>query len=417
MRIPLLSVALLLLPQDDLDSQVRAYLADPAGNKALADAIARRPLAEIEKAIRASRRYDPKPSGVVNARAKNAVEPAVEVAYQLWVPEHDPAKRYPLLVSLHGQHGTAEGEMRTWLEEVKKEPGLFLLAPDAAKGGWGRSRVGFANVQAVIRDAIEKWPIDPLKVYVDGASMGGNGSFQFAYMFPDLVAAAAPRAGGPEFFKDEKDPKVARPRFLQNLRNTPVYWIVGVKDDKVPIEWVRAAKAKADELKLDLVYREMDGGHEWFPAENPKVLEWLRGKTREPYPKVIEWITHERIWNRVAWLEITGFSKEAQEAWKRTYVDLENKPLEERLHFVQPVEVKAEIDRERNTIKVTSKFATELRFYVSDAMLDLDKEISITVNGTASKKKVTRSASVLLESAVRSREQLFSAVIDVKVGK
>ncbi len=415
----LLSCVLCILPatQDELDSQVRTVLADPVANKALIESISKRPIAEIEKAIRGSRRYESKPAGLVKDKAKNAFEAGVTVEYQLWVPEHDAAKRYPLLVSLHGQHGTADGAMRLWLEEVKKEEGLFLLAPDAAKGGWGRSRVGFASVQAVIRDAIEKWPIDPLRVYVDGASMGGNGSFQFAYMFPDLVAAAAPRAGGPEFFKDEKDPKLARPRFLQNLRNTPVYWIVGVKDEKVPIDWVRAAKAKADELKLDLVYREMEGGHEWFPQESPKVLEWLRGRTRDPYPKRVEWMTHERIWNRVAWIEITGFSKEAQEVWKRTYVDLENKPLEERLHFVHPVEIKAEVDREKNVIRVTSKFVTELRVYVSDAMLDLDKEISVTVNGTTTKKKVTRSASVLLESAVRSREQLFAATIDVKVSK
>lgn len=407
-------LALLLFLQDDIESQVRRYLADPAAHKALAESLVKRAVPELDRAIRKSRTYESKASGVVKGTAKNAVEAGVEVAYQLWVPEHDAAKRYPLLVSLHGQSGSSEDQMRGWLDEVRKEEGLFLLAPDAAKGGWGRSRVGFGNVQAVIRDAIEKWPIDPLRVYVDGCSMGGNGSFQFAYMFPDLVAAAVPRAGGPEFFKDEKDPKKARSRFMENLRNTPVYWIVGAKDEKVPIEWVRAAKARADELKLDLTYREMDGGHEWFPEENGKVLEWLRGKTRDPYPAVVQWTTHERIWNRCAWLEIAGFSKDAQEVWKRTYVNLENQKLEERLHFVQPVEAKAEIDREKNAIKVTTKHVTELKLWLSDAMLDLDKEIAITVNGTTTKKKVTRSSTTLLESALRSREQLFSATIEVK---
>jgi hypothetical protein len=159
----------------------------------------------------------------------------------------------------------------------------------------------------------------------------------------------------------------------------------------------------------------MEGGHEWFPQENGKVLEWLRGKVRDPYPKVVHWMTHEKIWNRCAWLEITGFSKDAQEMWKRTYVDLENKPLEERLHFVQPVEARAEIDREKNSITITTKHVTELRLHLADAMVDLDREIAVTVNGTTTKKKAARSASVMLESAKRSREQLFSAVIDVKV--
>jgi predicted esterase len=405
-------VLALLLQAEDLPTLVRDYL---AGNKALVEKIAARPVAEVERAIRASRVYEKREAGVAEHAVANAHDPAVPVRYLLRVPEYDPAKRYPMLVSLHGQGGNAKGQYAGWRREVEKEEDLFVLVPDAARGGWGRSRLGFGTIHAVIRDALARYPVDPNRVILDGGSMGGNGSFQFAAYFPDVFAGVAPRIGGPEFVKDASG-KVTTARFLENFRNVPIYWIVGVKDEKCPIDWARAVKSRMEELKLDLTYREMDGGHEWFPQENPRVVEWLRGRKRDPYPKLVHWVTHERIWARAYWVEITGFSAKADERWMRTYVSDTNEKIEERLGFVHPVEVRAEIDREANAVRVAAKHVTELRLHVSDAMLDLDREITVFVDGAQkAKKKVTRSAKALLESAARDREMLFSASLDVKL--
>jgi hypothetical protein len=179
---------------------------------------------------------------------------------------------------------------------------------------------------------------------------------------------------------------------------------------------VRAGKKRMEELKLDLTYRELDGGHEWFPQENGRVLEWIRGRKRDPYPKVVHWVTHERVWSRAYWVEITAFAKAADERWKRTYVTDANEKIEERLAFVHPIDVRAEIDRDANAIRLSAKHADEVRFHLSDAMLDLDREILVTVDGAVrAKKKVVRSARAVLESAQRDREMLFSATLDVKL--
>lgn len=405
----------LLLQADDVSALVREYLADPAKNKALVERIAARAVGEVERAVRASRTYEKREPGVVEGTAANMHDPSQIVSYLMLVPPHDPEKRYPLLVSLHGQNGSAKSHIGGWRRDVEKEGGLFLLVPDAARGGWGRSRLGFGTMHGAIRDALAKYPIDPNRVFLDGGSMGGNGSFQFGTHFPDLFAAMAPRIGGPEFVKDASG-KVTAARFLENLRNLPVYWIVGVKDEKCPIDWVRVAKKRMEDLKLDLTYRELDGGHEWFPQENPKVLEWLRAKKRDPYPRIVHWVTHERIWNRAYWLEIATISKAADERWKRTYVTDKNEPIEERLAFVHAAEVRAEIDREANAVRLTAKHVEEVRLHLSDAMLDLDRDVTVFVDGAQkARKKVTRSVRTVLESAPRDREMLFSATLDVKL--
>ena len=377
----------LLLHADDVGTLVREYLADPAKNKALVEKIAARSIGEVEIAVRASRTYEKRDPGVVNGAAANTHDPSQIVPYLILVPPHDPEKLHPLLVSLHGQNGSAKSHIGNWRRDVEKEDGLFLLVPDAARGGWGRSRLGFGNVHGVIRAALAKYPIDPNRVILDGGSMGGNGSFQFGTCFPDMFAAMAPRIGGPEFVKNASG-KVTTARFLENLRNLPVYWIVGAQDEMCPIDWARVAKNLMEDLKLDLTCRELDGGHEWFPQENPKVLEWLRAKKRDPYPRVVHWVTHERIWNRSYWLEITAISKAADERRKRTYMTDKNEPIEERLAFVHAAEVYAEIDR----------------------------EVTVYVDGAQkTRKKVTRSARTVLESAQRDREMLFSAMLDVKL--
>ncbi|MBI4565571.1 MAG: hypothetical protein HY716_12825 [Planctomycetes bacterium] len=83
---------------------------------------------------------------------------------------------------------------------------------------------------------------------------------------------------------------------------------------------------------------------------------------------------------------------------------------------MQQVEIRAEIDRESNAIRVTTKFVKKFRIYLHDSMLDLDRPISVTVDGRSPVKKTAKqSASVLLESALRDREMLFTAAIDVDV--
>ncbi|MBI4565570.1 MAG: hypothetical protein HY716_12820 [Planctomycetes bacterium] len=159
----------------------RRYFAEPSARAELAGQIAKHPLTDIERAIRASRVFERLPSGFVKGKAPNPYAAEVQVEYFLHVPEYDPAKRYPLIMTLHGQGGQANPEpyQSVWIDEVKKDGGFFFLLPHAAqgRGSWGRSRMGYGNALGPLRDVIEKYPIDLNQIYLDGVSMGGQGSF------------------------------------------------------------------------------------------------------------------------------------------------------------------------------------------------------------------------------------------------
>ena len=60
----------------------------------------------------------------------------------------------------------------------------------------------------------------------------------------------------------------------------------------------------------------------------------------------------------------------------------------------------------------------KLRIYLDDEMVDLDRPVTITVNGrTLHDKKVKRSVDVLIEEARRrgDRSMTFSAFVELKI--
>jgi dienelactone hydrolase len=375
------------------------------------------PLAEVEAALRT-----PPKRGLVDAkgqivkkRIRNQHPLGVEFEYVLWVPQdYSPDKTWRLIVSLHGQNGNGEQFIRNWLSDVQRDGATFLLCPSAGRGGWGNSLLGYHHVLDALRDVTATYAIDLDRVYLDGASMGGNGSFQFACFHPDLFAGVAPRSGGPLFRKTTKEDKNVTAEGLENLMATPLYWIIGAKDPEVDNAWVHVAKALLDPLKSDFTFKEFpDGGHEWFPQENAAVLAWMGAKKRDAYAPRVAIDTNERATNRNFWLEIAEFS--GKENLKRGYKDLDGKVIEERTLFFDHAHAKAELLKESNEIKITATGAREIRVYLHETMVDYSKPLTVTVNASRSKLDLKPSLDTLLESARRDRGLLYTASVKVKV--
>jgi predicted esterase len=409
----------LLLQQDDA---VERYLAekDKAARSRLLSEI-KAPIAEVESALRKAPHRPPvEATGqVVRRRIKNQHPLGVEFQYDLWVPrDYAPDRTWRLIISLHGQGGTGDQFIHNWLADVQRDGATFLLCPSAGRGGWGASQLGYHHILDSLRDVAAAYAIDADKIFLDGASMGGNGSFQFACFYPDLFAGVAPRSGGPMFrylpTGTGKQDKTVTAEGLENLLATPLYWIVGAKDPEVPNAWVKIAKAQLDALKSDFTFKEFpDGGHEWFPQENAAVLEWMGTKRRDPYPPRVGLDTNERAYNRNFWLEISEFA--GKELLKRNYMDFDKKTIEERILFPEHAHVRAEVVKESNEIKITATGARELKVYLHERMIDLSKPVTITVNGSRSKVDAKPSVETLLESARRDRGLLYTASVKVKV--
>ncbi|HZE98750.1 MAG TPA: hypothetical protein VE981_17185 [Planctomycetota bacterium] len=413
----LLLLALLLQ-----DSAVERYLAekDKAARSRLLSEI-RGPLADVETALRTPPKRAPVDAKgqIVRKRIKNQHALGVEFEYVLWVPQdYSPDKACRLIVSLHGQSGNGDQFIRNWLADVQRDGQTFLLCPSAGRGGWGASLLGYHHILDSMRDVMATYAIDLDRVFLDGASMGGNGSFQFACFYPDLFAGAAPRSGGPMFryipTGTGKQDKTVTAEGLENLMATPLYWTVGARDPEVPNAWVQIAKAQLDSLKGDFTFKEFpDGGHEWFPQENAAVLAWMDTKRRDAYPVRVGIDTNERAYSRNFWLEISEFA--GKELLKRNYMDFDKKTIEERTLFPEHSHVKAELLRESNEIKISATGAREIRVYLHERMIDLTKPLTLTVNGTRTKLDVKPSLETLLESARRDRGLLYTASAKVKV--
>jgi pimeloyl-ACP methyl ester carboxylesterase len=421
-------LAAVLLVQDTQEL-VDRYFAELERSKRepIENQLASRPVTEVEEAVRkGAGRAGLTPSvrgGEVAVRESKTRVGGVAFRYHLYVPKDcDPAKRYRLIVSLHGTSGTGEQALALWRENAAAMGDVFVLAPSIVGDAWGGSTRGHSHVLTAIHEVVRDFPVDANQVWMDGVSMGGTGTFRIAGYVPDRFAGVMPRVQGPRFDGDppppgQKEAVNVRPRFLENFKNVPVYWIVGEKDELVPIKWMRLGHEKLKSLGYDIVYREMPRGHEAYAEENAAIVEWMSKKTRDPYPTEVVWHSAEHAYRRAYWVEVEKHA--AGPSKQYAYQDFAGKVLETRTEYKNPAIVKATVKRADNAIEATVEgAATPLTFWLSDAMLDLDKPVVVRVNGVkVSDKKVARSVKTMLLDAHErmDRAMIFSAKVEVRV--
>ena len=223
--------------------------------------------------------------------------------YRILFPEHyDHRKKYPLLLFLHGAgergkdnelqltHGASlflKGENR------KRFP-AFVVFPQCPRDTWWAAidldmnhiplKLDFdysRKITAPLKSAIEltqmlikKEGVDPKRVYIVGISMGGMGTFEAVYHYPELFAAAIPICGGGD--SKAYDKRVSKISF----------WIFhGAADDVVDVKYSREMVDRLKKMKAEVKYTEYPGvQHEsWNEAfAEPELLPWLFSKKRQP---------------------------------------------------------------------------------------------------------------------------------------
>lgn len=368
--------------------------------------------AAVEKMARTPFRGGGSPGNVELRLGKSALD-GEEFPYALHVPkEYEPGRAWPLIVTLHGTGGSAESWIQTWLRCAPAREKFVIVAPSALRHTWS-ARQGHSYVLTSLRATMDLLNIDANRVYIDGMSMGGGGAFRLASHHPDRWAAIAPRCNVPDV-RQKKD-KTFITMLAENYRAVPTYWVVGAKDPKISIELARAARTDFEAAKGELVYREFpDGGHDWGLEKDEVVLEWLEKHVRNPYPEEIVFRIDEMLFSRAWWIEVK----------KRTdappiimvHLDQQGKESERRTELRPPAVVRAR--RKGNAIDVTTEEVRELRVWLDDAMVDLDKPVVITVNGKKLHEGVVkRSVDVLIDDLRRRHDpgMTFSAFVDLKL--
>lgn len=197
--------------------------------------------------------------------------------YLLYLPQDyrpNGAKRYPLLIFLHGS-----GESGSDLEKVKAHgPPQFLAnradfpfivaSPQATSAAAG---FDLDALNALLDELLRRLPVDPDRVYLTGLSMGGYASYYWAGERPERFAAVVPISGAGD------------PIDACRLKNVPIWSFHGALDDAVKLSddqaFVDAVKACGGNIRFT-VYP--DVGHwAWDPAyADPQLYEWLLAHRR-----------------------------------------------------------------------------------------------------------------------------------------
>jgi poly(3-hydroxybutyrate) depolymerase/putative intracellular protease/amidase len=109
---------------------------------------------------------------------------------------------WSLVFALHGMGGTGyEFLKNTDLKDYSNELNLMIIYADGYNGDWdilstnGTSYDEMHYFQRLIKELLNRYPIDPERIYITGLSLGGYMSYRLAADMTGTFAAAAPVAG------------------------------------------------------------------------------------------------------------------------------------------------------------------------------------------------------------------------------
>lgn len=216
--------------------------------------------------------------------------------YRILYPEnYDKNKKYPLLLFLHGagergndnEKQLIHGSKLFISEENRKNfPAIIVLPQCPQESFWASTKID----RSVTPFKIEfdytlepSWPlvaanelvkkisadeaVDKSRVYITGLSMGGMGTFESVFRYPELYAAAAPICGGGSV--NAYDKRVTKTAF----------WVFhGAADAVVNVKLSQDMVTKLNELKADVKYSEYPGvnHNSWDNAFAEKeYLSWM----------------------------------------------------------------------------------------------------------------------------------------------
>lgn len=192
--------------------------------------------------------------------------------YLLYLPNDystDPARKFPLVVFLHGA-----GERGSDVKKVAihgppklvaagKQYEFILLSPQCPDDRlWN-----IDHLEALLDDVLEKYNVDRSRVYLTGMSMGGAGTWSWVSR-PDNPFAAAVAVCG-----------FGNPINLRLQHSTtPIWAIHGDADQSVPVtdskDLIEATQKNSVECKLT-IYPGVGHGS-WNQAyDDPEVFAWM----------------------------------------------------------------------------------------------------------------------------------------------
>lgn len=315
-----------------------------------------------------------------------------------------------VMVWLHGAvrqpaPGGGAGEAAMF-RPVVDDLGMIVVGPSTYDGvEWGHPACR-ALVQHALRLVKTSFSVDEDRVYVCGDSDGGRGTYATLETAATFVAAAVPVIGAPG--------PVTR---YVNLRNVPWFAINGDQDSIFEIGRVREQVEAMKAAGFDLQWKVVEGGgHDprFFLRFADEVRTFLKAHVRDPLPKRVEVCVDPSAGegatafpaNTMRWLRLEEAGASERNA---TFDDA---------GAVRSGLPRAEATRDGNRIVVRTNGVRRVTVLLSEAMVDLGKEVTVVVNDVVLHRgKVEPDARVVLEEGRRflDRRLVFVARLTLDV--
>ena len=393
------------LRRDELISSIRT-------EEGVSPELVARLLAQLPPPLPLPEPADGYPGGYVLGVPTVENEPEVEYLLQL-PPEYDPNRRYPAIVTLHGESTGAAHQIDWWCGEMGEDGrrygqagrhGYIVIAPSwtrPAQTTYRHTAREHAAVLNVLRDAMRRVSIDTDRVYLSGHSAGGDAAWDLGMAHPDLWAGVMPIVAVANKYCDH---------YWRNLLNQPPVYAVGGeldgdKTDRNSMNYDRLLKtSNYNTTIVEFIGR----GHESFSDEIQRLFQWMSLHERDPFPQEFA-CNSMRPWdNFFWWIEVDQFpdiSVVYPEQWPRK--------------GVRPLLVEAK--RRENKLRVKTG-ANAVRINLSPEIVDFSRRVEVNLIGGRSSRRgeqVQPDIGTILEDArTRSdRQHPYWAVLEFNKGK
>lgn len=306
--------------------------------------------------------------GAVSSTTLNAkTDPVV---YTLWTPKtyNVISEPFPLVLVLPGmKDGKAyAGEaflQDHWQESALREKALIaVVTMPADPASWTENQTadgkagGIASVMLTLRDLRTRYAVDFDRIYLVGRESGVAAAVSLAAKFPQVFAGVIGRSGD----VGETPP--------DNFRALPTFF-AGAGAQAATFE----EKAKA--LGYDNCTLKSDG-------TDADAIAWMNAHPRQGNPAKLTLVPGRPIPVRAYWLRIPPTDTGSAQ-----------------------VKIEASIDRATNTVTVDGSGVRQVTLMFNDILVDLDKPLTVVLNGTRQEVVVPRNLDDTLEMMFESTSE------------
>ncbi len=222
--------------------------------------------------------------------------------YRILYPEnYDKTKKYPLILFLHGagERGNDNEKQlihgaKLFLNEENRRnfPAIVVFPQCPQESFWAVIKVDTTKRPREIGfdyNATANWPlaaanelvkqlakdeaVNSKRIYITGLSMGGMGTFESVFRYPDMYAAAMPICGGADVMSYDK-----------RVKKTSFWVFHGAADPVVNVKLSRDMVSRLKALKVKVDYSEYPGvnHNSWDNAfAEPTYLSWMFSHKRK----------------------------------------------------------------------------------------------------------------------------------------